>query len=173
MTSIGFVAPELRRLEQCQATVIAAFRFQEQAPLQGVLSLVDWRLHGHLSRLLINGFLSSAEHEVLLVPLSARLPQQHLLLGGLGERRPLSAEAFHAAVSSAFAGALNLRHQELLIVLPGRPEELVETAKAVEWLLEAYEPRKSDLQLTVAEPLATQKAMLPLVERWRLRQLVP
>jgi hypothetical protein len=72
-----------------------------------------------------------------------------------------------------FASAVGLGHSELLISLPGRAEDHVETVKAVQWLLEAYEPCKTELRLHLCEPSLPQKAMLPLVERWRLKQLVP
>jgi hypothetical protein len=174
VSTIGFLAPKLRRLEQCPATVLGAFLFEERGPLRGLLSLVDWRLHGHLSRLIIDGFASGAVGETLLVPLERRLSQRDLLIVGLGGvPRALEADEFCAALEQLFASVVGLGHESLALCLPGRPEELVETVQALEWLLEAHEPRKAHLRLHVCEPTPVQKAMQPLVERWRLRQLVP
>jgi virulence-associated protein VagC len=133
--------------------VLALFRFKEMRPLAGISSLVDWRLHGHLSRLIIDGFFKGDAEESLLIPLGRRLPQEYLLVVGLGDRAGFTEKSFDSCLKKLFDTARGVNRSEIAVALPGRPERECDTL--------------------LIEPVEAQKVIIPVVERWRLRQLVP
>ncbi|MCP4680660.1 MAG: hypothetical protein GY854_35290 [Deltaproteobacteria bacterium] len=173
MKSISFIAPELKRLEGVPATILVVFRFAEMRPLRGISSLVDWRLCGHLSRLVIDGFLTGAVEESLLMPLGGRLPQEYLLVLGIGERERFNEEAFHLGMKRMFKTIRGLNRVDIVVALPGRPEGACETTDAVDWFLSSFREHGCEQDIRILETTGAQKTMAPAVERWRLRQLVP
>jgi hypothetical protein len=142
-------------------------------PLRGIASLVDWRLYGHLSKLIIHGFLKGEAEESLLMPLGRLLPQQYLLVFGLGERAEFCRESFLENAQRTFETVHKLGHRDVVLTLPGRVEEACSSSESIEWFLSCYEEHGDGQNIQIVEPTGSQKAMLPLVERWRLKQLVP
>lgn len=171
MGEIGFIAPSLRRLQGLpRGGALGLFRFAELRPLAGVTGLVDWRLLGKLSRLVIDGFATGEPDESLLFPLGGRLPQDRLLLLGLGQRERFGEHAFRRAVSRLFDDLDRLGDGDLVLALPGRVEGACEPAEAVEWFLPLAERRARDRRIVLIEPSEAQKAMAPIVERWSLKR---
>ncbi len=161
------------RLDQAAPNTLALFRFAERRPLQGVASLVDWRVYGHLSRLVIEGFLSGDPAECLLMPLGRHLCQKQLLILGLGDRDAFDMRVFNDGLKKLFVTLRALGSEEVILSLPGRIEQIGETTAAMEQFLEVYEEEPDDWDVVLIEPLRAQKTMAPVLERWRLRQLMP
>lgn len=59
--------------------------YQDQRPLKGVVGLLDWRLRGQISKLIINGRITGENGEVVYFPLRYRNAIRHLLFLGLGD----------------------------------------------------------------------------------------
>ena len=171
--TVAFVAPRLSRLADHAGAYLCLFAIEEKRPLAGIVGAVDWRLHGHLSGLVIRGFLTGKVGEELLVPLGSRLPLPFLLVLGIGPRGSLTAARCGEALRRMFEVADRLGGADLVVALPGRPEQLVEPAEAMERLLAAYDAAGRGRKVTVVEPAAAQKAMLPVLERYRLRREMP
>jgi len=171
--TISFISPELRRLEASPTNVVALFRFREMRPLRGITSLLDWRLYGHLSRVIIDRFFTGEAREQLLVPLGRHLPQRFLLLTGLGERKSFDKRTFLESIAQTFDAVERLDERDIAMALPGRVEGACTISDSIDWFIEGYDRHGEEQEIAVIEPHGAQKAMLPAVERWRLRQLVP
>ncbi len=169
MSAISLITPELKRLDEHEADAIVLFRFAEAELLSGITSLLDWRLLGHLSRLIIDGFFQGERDETLLMPLGRRLPQDCLLVLGLGQRDRFDQQVFESQIDRMFSVLDGLRAETLVLALPGRPEGDCSTAQAIEWFLPCYDRRGGERTLTIVEPVGAQKVMLPYIERWRLK----
>jgi hypothetical protein len=167
------MSSELKRLDTARADVLALFHFSEKKPLQGIASLVDWRFHGHLSNLIIDGFLTGDTEETLLMPTGGRLGQNCLLVFGIGSRGEFGKRRYIAALRRMFRVVHNLGLDDIVLTLPGRIEETCTPTEAMEWLLSCYEEQSEMPNISILEPVDTQKTMMPLAERWRLKQLVP
>jgi len=70
--------------DQLEADIVAAFFFQDQRPLTGVAALLDWRLNGLITRMLLRGDLSGCEGEDLLVRSNGKIKAEWVLLLGAG-----------------------------------------------------------------------------------------
>ena len=73
-----------RRSEQDAAGSEPDFRFCR--PLKGQAGMVDWRLNGSLSELILKDRFDGKRGEALLMPLNGRLPAKELLVLGLGNQ---------------------------------------------------------------------------------------
>ena len=171
---VSFIQPTLRRLEAGPAESAVFFCFEELRPLGGIVSLIDWRLHGQLSRRMIDGFFAGAYLSPLLVLPGKRLPISFLMLLGLGRRETFGQAAYTAALESAFEIQRRLNIRKFALSLPGRVEDVVAPETAMDWFIQVYDRHMDTLdEIYIIEPQATQKIMVPALERWRLRRLIP
>ena len=170
---IRFVLPELRRIENSFSQMIVMYRFEELTPFRGIASLVDWRLHGHLSRMTIEGFFSGSNTQPLLMPLGRFFPQQFLLLLGLGKRETFNESIVAERLGETFEIARQLKLTDLILSLPGRVENVCSAGDAIDWFIDAYDKQTDMDDMCIIESTKAQKQMSPAVERWRLRGLVP
>ena len=174
MNIVTFIPPRLDRLDEQRGGLLIMFRFEERQPLVGVEGLIDWRLHGHLSRLIIDGFLSGNTDESLLVPLERRLPHDNLIVFGLGPTAGFCEKHFTGALERMFRSMDKLdASASLTISLPGRSASACSSADAIDWFLPVYDNLGKHRDITIIESTRAQKAMLPAVERWRLKNSVP
>lgn len=173
MGSIHLITPEIKRLEARRDDALVVFRFAEMRPLVGITGRIDWRLLGRLSDLVIDGFLTGEPDERLLFPLGGRLPQAYLLMLGLGSRDELDEGAYRAALERMFAAMDGLGVESAALALPGRPEGATDTAAAIDGFIAAYDEIGGGRELAVIDSPGAHKAMLPTIERWRLKKSVP
>jgi len=139
-----------------------------------MLSLVDWRLHGRLSRQMIDGFFKGELGSPLLVLPGRLLPIQFILLMGLGEREGFGKAEFEGAVARVFEIQKGLKTRRTAMALPGRQEDRLPPETAMEWFIEVYDRHTSLVdEIFLIESPSAQKAMTPALERWRLRRLIP
>ena len=73
---------------------IALGIFEDERPLKGTAGLVDWRLHGRLSRLLLSSFVTGQFMESCLTPAGDHLPMDKVILFGQGSLEALDARRF-------------------------------------------------------------------------------
>lgn len=75
-------------VQECDVLVTGFFT--DERPLGGSTGLIDWRLNGMLSRLLIERKLTGDWKETTLIPSQGRVTPRMILLLGLGEVREYS-----------------------------------------------------------------------------------
>lgn len=171
MNTISFITPKLENIK-CQDGLLCLFLFEQKAPLHGITGLVDWRLQGQLSKLLISDFISGKQNESILFPLGRRLPISQLILIGLGAKEKFSQDRFITALSKMTQIADRLKNNKLVVSLPGSPENRVPPKNAIQWFLNHYELTEKRYSCTIIDTYETQQEMLPEIERWRMRTSV-
>jgi hypothetical protein len=91
---------------------LCVFTGKEDRPLRGLAGLLDWRMCGGLSRLLVNDFFQGDEGEVLLFTTNRRISVNNVFVVGTGTRKPTSdgiGELLqHAAQTMKKAGVANV-----------------------------------------------------------------
>lgn len=166
---VVFVAPDLRRLDELKSEALALAFFEDERPLRGALGLVDFRLCGQLSRLLVRGRARGAQGETVLVPTRPRLPFEKLFLFGAGPADALDAARFEEVVEHMLTTLDRARVRASVLGLPGRTSERIAPVRAMEvFLARAAEHPEQD-QVTLIEDADSQRAMTPVVERERRR----
>lgn len=94
MLHIKFTAHPFDKLVSQLAIVTT---FADERPLSGTAALLDWRLNGRLSRLIIESQYQSDLKELLLMPAEGRIGSKAILVCGLGRR-----EHFSEAVTNQY-----------------------------------------------------------------------
>ena len=136
MIELSFVAPDLRRLDEVSAEVVACGVFRDERPFSGLAGLLDWRLAGRLSRLAKQGFLAGDVNEVVFVPARPRLPFEKLLAFGLGPRASFDEKVCREVLKRVLDALDGLVVKTALIELPGRSARVIEPEAAAEILFE-------------------------------------
>jgi hypothetical protein len=72
-------------LDDLETDLIVVTLYETERPPQGVNGLIDWRLHGFISRAIRDGTIEGKPEESVLIPLHRKLPARRLLLLGLGK----------------------------------------------------------------------------------------
>jgi hypothetical protein len=74
-----------RSLDELETDLIVVTLYENERPPRGVSGLIDWRLHGFLSRQIIAGRIRGSSEECVLIPLNKKFPARRLLVVGLGD----------------------------------------------------------------------------------------
>jgi Cytosol aminopeptidase family, N-terminal domain len=131
-----FVPPDLRRLDDANAELLACCVWKDQWPMRGLAGLIDWRLSGRLHALARVGFLLGDVGEVLFVPGRPQLRFEKLLLLGLGARSDFGEATFRSVVLHLLRSLEGLGVRRAVVELPGRAEGMVQAERAAELVLE-------------------------------------
>jgi hypothetical protein len=158
-----FVPPDLRRLDDLSAEVLACAIWEDEWPMLGLAGLVDWRLAGKLSVLAKKGFLTGRQDEALMMPARPRLTFEKLLVLGLGKRESFDEDAVLRATKRLLGTLEGLQIKRAVVELPGRADGRVPPERAAQivrtcageseahdawWLVEDAEGEKAIVQKT-------------------------
>ncbi len=166
---LAFVSPDLRRLDGVESEVLALPFFSDLRPLRGAAGLVDWRMCGFLSKLLIRGQVDGSVGELTLLPSAERLTVDKILLVGLGESEAFEPKRFDAAVRQVLQTATRARMRSCVLELPGRSIGAIPPADAMERFLRIVRDFEELDELLLVEGQMAQRAMEPVLERERRR----
>ena len=131
-----FVAPDLRRLDDASAELLACCVWSDQRPMRGLAGLLDWRLAGRLSMLARDGFVVGQLGELLFVPGRPRLRFEKVLVLGAGARADFGEDAFRSVVTHLLRALEGLRVRRAVVELPGRADGLIDAERAADLVLE-------------------------------------
>jgi hypothetical protein len=172
---LRFVPPELRRLDDVGTEVVACGFFSDERPPRGTAGLIDWRLAGRLSRLLMRGLIAGSVGEVVMVPVRPKLPFDKALLFGLGERAKFDEVVYRVVVAKLLETMVGLSARSAVVELPGRHVGALAAEHAADILLEAAAGRPEHDVWTLVEPTEDQRRVTAhmIEERRRVRRIAP
>ncbi len=157
--------PDLRRLDALRSDVLALSLFDGERPLRGAAGLIDWRLCGRLSRLLLGGRLGGGAQEITLVPPRPRLPFDKLLLVGLGAEADFGEDSFAGALERTFTALTSMRTHSSVMALPGRATGRISPERAIQLFVELSAAHEDQDEVTLIEDAESQKVMSALVDQ--------
>lgn len=171
---VGFLPIDLGRWDQARpGQLLSVGLWSDVRPLRGACGLLDWRMCGKLSSLLVAGKVGGADGEQTLLPSGGRLAWRLILAAGLGRRADFSEKRFRAAVRRILKTMRGLQLTRLAIVLPGRDGEVaIAAGRAMELTIaetEEVQPRVVE-DLILIEPPAAQKEMAELIRQRGIRR---
>lgn len=120
---VRLAQPKLEALDELAADgqgCLVLTSFADDRPLRGLTGLVDWRLNGQLSRLMLRDFIDCHYQEAMLTPIPGRLPFERLLLVGMGRRTDFSAVRFEDVCRFCFQAIAGMGVSQFAMALPGR-----------------------------------------------------
>lgn len=98
--------------------VLAVPMFEDQRPLDGPVAVVDWRLDGALTRMVIGGELSGRNGESLALQSNAKFTAPWILVAGCGRWRSLDRESYMMLIGRLLKLAAKAGMSELALCLP-------------------------------------------------------
>lgn len=168
---LRFAPLSLASLGSLQTEVLCLPVFSDERPPRGALGLVDWRLCGRVSELLVSEVVSGAFDEALLMPPPARLlAAERLLLLGAGQRTEADPPRVRALLERLVARLLALRVRTAAFALPHGTLRWLAPEQAIDLLLEVSAASSGRFdELVVVDTEAAQRAMEPRIEYARRR----
>jgi hypothetical protein len=168
---LRFTTPNLRKLDLLGTEVLVAALAADERPPHGTAGLVDWRLSGRLSRLLLGGFATGKAGEVLLLPGKPKLPFDKVLLFGIGETAHFDEDAFRGTLERILTTLEGLRARTAVVELPGRHFGAIRPEQAADILLERTAGRREHDVWTLIETADSQRTITQhmIQERRRVR----
>ena len=166
---VKFAPPVLSRLDSLRTEAFAACISSDRRPLGGALGLIDWRLCGQVSRLLVRGHVTGERSERTLVGCGARLPFDKLLLFGFGPTTEFDEAQCRAAVAGMLETFDRAELHTVAMVLPGRGHALIDPIRAMEVFLDVAGTRLAHDEVVLIDEPEAERMMMPVVERERRR----
>jgi len=169
---LQFVSALLHELDRLEAEVLVGVLWEDIRPADGIAGLCDFRLGGRLSRWMLEGYLTGAVGEALLVPGKPAFGFEKLLFVGAGARASFDDARFEQVLAAILNHLDGLGARSVVAELPGRQGDVVTPEHAADRLLEALAtPTTMQATWTLVEELpARRRIEQQLVEeRRRLR----
>ena len=161
---VSFVPPDLRRLDAVRADALALPVPADERPLRGAVGLVDWRLCGWISRMMLRDRIRGARGERVLLPARPRFSFEKIVLYGTGDAGALDERAYVAVLEGLFEGLAEMQVHSTAIALPGRSGGAVPPERAMQLFLEVAAVHGPHDEFVLVEPHDAQKAMAPILE---------
>ena len=149
-----FARPTWARMDGLESDTLLVSHFDDERPLRGVGGLLDWRLNGKLSNLVLQGMTTGVWGEQLLYPQGERVPFNNLIYFGLGDRTKYNSTRFKEISNRMLRTVMRLQIWSFAMTLPGRDAVKLVPRQAIElWLSELQRvfvsQRYHDLQFDI------------------------
>jgi hypothetical protein len=169
---LRFTTPELRALDLLGTEILVCGSTQDERPPRGVAGLVDWRLAGRLSRLMVNGFATGRLGEVVLLTGKPKLPFDKVLCFGLGDKAGFDEVLYRTVLQRVLDTLLKLGARTAVVELPGRHFDGIAPERAADILLESVGTSRDHDSWTLIEPVDAQRVVTQhmIQERRRVRR---
>lgn len=105
-------------LEQLEVEVLVALLFTDQRPLVGAAGLLDWRLDGEVTRMLLAGTLKGRRDERLVLRAGPKLQADWVLLVGGGKRQDCSGRSLAVLLQEMVKTCQDAGFSRIGLVLP-------------------------------------------------------
>lgn len=168
---VRFVLPELDPLDAIRSDALIIAFFSDEMPTRGALGLVDWRLCGLISRMVVRKRIQGAWGETVLLPAYPRLGMDKLILVGLGESGSFHSGLLSEAIGHMLLTLSRVAARSSAMVLPGRGIGCVDPVQAVEALIQVAGQYPDPDEVVVVDSADAQKAMKPVLDRERRKAL--
>jgi hypothetical protein len=136
--------------------------------LRGAAGLLDWRMCGFVSRLLVSGRVLGSALETVLIPGRPKLGMDKLFLFGLGPRSDFDMAGLERTIAHMLDTLARARVRSTALMLPGRGAGIA-PAKAMESFVSLIMHRDEHDELILLESPDAQRELEPIIERERRR----
>lgn len=125
--------------------------FQDVRPLKGSVSLIDWRLNGRLSDLILQGRISGEFAESLIMPSQGRLAAREIILFGLGQSGEMTEKKFEEGVSLLIEKLVKLKSGEVVVSFGDLTRDFMSWRALLRHFMNSLSQTHSEFQVICAE----------------------
>jgi hypothetical protein len=138
------------RADRIETEVLAMFFFQDERPLKGAAGLVDWKMNGALSSLIIKEISSGVSGESTLVLPGKRINSQKILLFGLGDSKDCSTDALKDTTTQLVEQLIKINCRDFCLAVPPSKFTHIKPEDAAVMLVQGLATKKDeDLNVTI------------------------
>ncbi len=102
-------------IDEAPAIMALAPFYEDQRPLKGSVGLIDWRLNGKISDLLLKDRINGQLADSLMMPSDGRLSAKHIFIFGLGKNTQLKPEEFDSIFPLLIKKIVKLKSCDLVM----------------------------------------------------------
>lgn len=151
MKQITFTSQPLDKIDTGIAIVPV---FEDIRPLRGASGLLDWRMNGYLSQLIIEKRFAGEFEEVLLMPTRGRIKAKQLILFGVGPKEDFSEYLLPSVYRRVLNTIANKHDTHFSFCLSDLIQERFEWRNSVRKFVSKLFDYDLDFQVTMSENLS-------------------
>lgn len=107
-----------RDIDRPETEVIVLLFFKDERPLKGASGLIDWRMNGQISRLIIDGHISGEKGESTLIVPNRRVRGGKILMIGLGDSSRFNGNDLFETAADITRQLLNIAVKDFVMAPP-------------------------------------------------------
>lgn len=138
-------------IDEVPGRVALAVFFEDVRPLKGSMSLIDWRLNGRISDLILQGKISGQFSESLIMPSQNRLSAREIFLFGLGQAADLSEQRVGEGFSKLIDKLALLKSGEIVVSFGDLAKDFMGWRALLRNFMSSLTPKKQDVQIVCSE----------------------
>lgn len=138
-------------IDEVPGQVALATFFEDVRPLKGSASLIDWRLNGRLSDLILQGKISGQFAESLIMPSQGRLAAREIFVFGLGPSSELSEKKFEDSFSVLIDKLALLRSGDLIVSFSDLAKDFMGWRALLRSFMTSLSTKHDNFQVILAE----------------------
>lgn len=138
-------------IDEVPGQVALATFFEDVRPLRGSTSLIDWRLNGRLSDLILQGRISGHFKESLIMPAQGRLSTKDILIFGLGESKQVDEKKLDDGFSILIDKLALLKSPDVVVSFGDLSKDFMGWRAMLRSFISSLAMKHSDFQVVCAE----------------------
>lgn len=140
--------PRIEFVEDIQTDLICTTIFSDLGAPKGVTGMLDWRLHGFISRSIVDQKISGKLLESVLIPLGDPFSSKRLFLIGLGSWKEYNSLSLKQILPKILQTLIHLHPKECMICMPRLlKENFKDETKAI--LTDFFTPFSQDIKVEI------------------------
>lgn len=138
-------------IDEVPGEVALATFFEDVRPLKGSTSLIDWRLNGRLSDLILQGKISGHFSESLIMPSQGRLSAREIFLFGLGRSKELTETRYEEGFSVLISKLARLKSGEVVVSFGDLAKDFMGWRSLLRNFMNSLTSRDEEVQVVCSE----------------------
>lgn len=138
-------------IDEVPGQVALATFFEDVRPLKGSTSLIDWRLNGRLSDLIIKGRISGHFKESLIMPSQGRLSTKDIVIFGLGDSKQVDEKKLDDGFSIVIDKLSLLKAPEVVVSFGDLSKDFMGWRAMLRSFISTLSSKNQDFQVVCAE----------------------
>lgn len=139
-------------LDDVDSHLALILAYEDVRPLRGQAGMVDWRLNGYLSDLILKNRFSGQVGEALLMPTQGRIPPKELMILGLGRQEQIHDPEVPRFVSLILDKLLLKKGTSFCLSLSDLAKGMFEWRNTVRLFVSMLSGRSEDYHISLLEP---------------------
>ena len=138
-------------IDEVPGQVALATFFEDVRPLKGSTSLIDWRLNGRLSDLIVQGRILGHFKEALIMPAQGRLSTKDIFLFGLGASDDVSEKKLEEGFSTLIDKLALLKSPDVIVSFGDLSKDFMSWRAMLRSFMTTLASKHDDFQVVCAE----------------------